>query len=272
MIDTSPEGLVAMLRGKRFIVLTGAGVSTESGLPDYRGEGAPQRTPMTIERFLESEDARERYWTGAHLGWRLFSEVVPNEAHLAVGRMQRAGLVTSVVTQNVDELHEAGGASDVIHLHGRLSTVRCLRSGHVFDRTLVARWLDELNPWIEQPDAVALNPDGDVTPVGDDRMRVPACPDCGGILKPDVVFFGELVPKPVFARAQTAVDQAEAVLVAGSSLAVNSAVRVLNAARRRDLPVAIVNRGPTRWDARADVRVEGAAGEVLSELADALIA
>ena len=271
MIDTSLEGLAALLRGRRFLVLTGAGVSTESGLPDYRGEGAPKRSPMTIQRFLESADARERYWIGAHLGWRLFTDVRPNAGHAAIGRMQQAGLIGPVVTQNVDELHEAGGASDVVHLHGTLSTVRCLDGGHTFDRSLVASWIDELNPWIEHPDAVTLNPDGDVTPVGDERMLVPACPECGGTLKPDVVFFGELVPRAVFAQAQAAVDDAEAILVAGSSLAVNSAVRVLNAARRRELPVAIVNRGPTRWDARADVRVEGPTGEVLSGLADALL-
>lgn len=271
MSDTSFASLVELLHGRRFLLLTGAGISTDSGLPDYRGDGAPRRSPMTIQQFLASADARSRYWLGSQLGWQRFATVQPNPGHLAVGRMQQAGITGPVVTQNVDELHEAGGASDVVHLHGRLSRVRCLDCGRLYDRVDVARWIEDRNPWLERPDSVQLHPDGDVTPVGAQQLDVPPCPACGGVLKPDVVFFGELVPREVFAAAARALAETEAVVVAGSSLAVNSAVRILNAARRAKLPVAVVNRGETRWDARADARVDGSTSEVLSDLADELL-
>ena len=270
MSDTSFAALVDLLAGKRFLLLTGAGISTDSGLPDYRGDGSPRRSPMTIQQFMSSPAARSRYWLGSHLGWQRFSSVRPNEGHQAAGRMQRDGLIVPIVTQNVDELHEAGGASDVVHLHGQLSRVLCLDCGTLHDRVEVARWIDQANPWLELPEAVELHPDGDVTPMPGAELTVPPCPVCGGILKPDVVFFGELVPREVFAAAQRALADAEAVVVAGSSLAVNSAVRILNGARRAGLPVAVVNRGATRWDARADVRVEGSTSEVLSDLSGAL--
>lgn len=266
MLDTA----VDVLAGRPFAVITGAGLSTDSGIPDYRGDGAPRANPMTFQRFLESPEARQRYWAGSQVGWRRFAAVQPNDGHRAIARMQRAGLTTGIVTQNVDDLHERGGAQGVVHLHGDLSIVRCLGCGHTMPRREFAAQLAALNPWLEATGDVHLKPDGDVEVAGIERVRFPDCPICGGILKPGVVFFGETVPVDVFDQAAHAVQRADAVLVAGSSLAVNSAVRLLEIARRKGAPIVIVNRGPTRWDHRAMVRLEGGASELLTGLADAL--
>ena len=268
MLDTA----IDLLRGRRIAVLTGAGISTDSGIPDYRGAGAPPRTPMDFDTFRSSDDARRRYWAGSHLGWKQFASVHPNDGHRALAHMEEAGLITGIATQNVDDLHERAGSRTVTHVHGRLHTVSCLQCGRTYDREGVAAEIARLNPWIEQPEQVRLQPDGDVEIDASQGFEVPVCPVCGGMLKPDVVFFGELVPPHVFAEARDIIAAGEAVLVAGSSLVVNSGTRLLEVARREDVPIVIVNRGETRWDSRAAVRVDGGTSETLTAIADALVA
>ncbi|WP_306233370.1 Sir2 family NAD-dependent protein deacetylase [Agrococcus beijingensis] len=268
MLDTA----IDLLRGRRIAVLTGAGISTDSGIPDYRGAGAPARTPMVFDTFLGSEDARRRYWAGSHLGWQRFASVHPNDGHRALALLEEAGLVTGIATQNVDDLHERAGSANVTHVHGQLHTVTCLQCSTTFDRHRIADLIEQLNPWIQMPEQVRLQPDGDVEIDASQRFEVPPCPVCGGMLKPDVVFFGEIVPPKVFAKARDIVAAGEIVLVAGTSLVVNSGTRLLEVARRAGVPIVIVNRGETKWDSRSAVRVEGGTSESLRAIADALIA
>lgn len=273
-VGSSPEGVTAaaaVLAGRRIAVLTGAGVSTDSGIPDYRGRGAPVRTPMTVDEFLGSEPARRRYWAGSHLGWRRFAAAKPNPGHRAVAAWEEAGLVTAVVTQNVDGLHLRAGTRRLVELHGTMRRVVCVRCGQVFDRRDLAARLEADNPWLTTDDPVPLGPDGDVVPERIDGMRVPSCSVCGGVLKPDVVFFGEFIPGPRFREAEQVVHGADALLVAGSSLVVNSGLRLVERARRRRLPIVIINRGPTRCDARATVKIDGGTSEALAALGDLLL-
>lgn len=253
-------------------MLTGAGISTDSGIPDYRGAGAPVRTPMTAERFLAQTDAdRRRYWAGGQLGWRTFSSTRPNAGHAAVADLERTGHVTGVVTQNVDGLHLRAGSQRVVELHGTGRRVVCVRCGQVYDRRAVSERIERENPWLGDIGSLELRADGDVVPDHDlDAFVVPACTACGGILRPDVVFFGEFIPAGRFREAEAILSGSDALLVAGSSLVVNSGIRLLERARRRGLPVVIVNRGVTRGDARATVKVEGGTSEVLPALARAL--
>jgi NAD-dependent SIR2 family protein deacetylase len=267
---TGLDAAVDALAGHRIAVLTGAGVSTDSGIPDYRGEGAPVRTPMTVQQFLGSDAARRRYWVGSHLGWRAFAASAPNDGHRALADLETRGVTTGVITQNVDGLHLRAGSRRVVELHGTMRRVRCLHCGQVFDRRDVGRRVEADNPWITVPDGVQLGPDGDVLPASSDGFVVPDCSVCGGMLKPDVVFFGEFVPPERFAEAEQLVHGSDALLVAGSSLAVNSGVRLVERARRRRLPIVIVNRGQTRADATATVKVDGGTTEVLRALAAAL--
>ncbi len=261
---------IEVLSGRRIAVLTGAGVSTDSGIPDYRGAGAPVRTPMTAQQFLASDDARRRYWVGSHLGWRSFAAARPNDGHRALADLERAGVVSGVVTQNVDGLHIRAGSSRVVELHGTMRRVFCTHCGQVFDRRDLAERVETDNPWITVPDSVELGPDGDVLPATSDGFIVPTCSVCSGMLKPDVVFFGEFVPVAKFAEAEQIVRSSDALLIAGSSLVVNSGVRLVERARRRRLPVVIVNRGATRSDAKATVKLDAGTSEVLRSLADAL--
>lgn len=258
------------LAGRRIAVLTGAGVSTDSGIPDYRGQGAPVRTPMTVDQFLASDAARRRYWVGSHLGWRAFAAAEPNDGHRAVADLERSGIATGVVTQNVDGLHVRAGSRRVVELHGTMRRVFCTHCGQVFDRRDLAHRVEADNPWILVPENVALGPDGDVLPESSDGFVIPECTVCGGMLKPDVVFFGEFIPAEKFREAEQLVQASEGLVIAGSSLVVNSGIRLLERARRRRLPVVIVNRGTTRADARATVKVDAGTSEVLRALADAL--
>lgn len=258
---------VRALSGRRVAVLTGAGVSTDSGIPDYRGEGAPVRTPMTVQQFLASDAARRRYWIGSHLGWRRFSAARPNDGHRALAALERRGITGGVITQNVDGLHLRAGSARVVELHGTMHRVACLRCGQVFDRRDVAVRLERDNPGLRVPDDVILLPDGDVRPESVTAFRIPVCTVCGGMLKPEVVFFGEVIPPLRFRAAERLLARAEALLVAGSSLAVNSGMRLIDRARRRDLPIVIVNRGVTRADERATVRLDAGTTAVLTELA-----
>ncbi|MFT3798894.1 Sir2 family NAD-dependent protein deacetylase [Microbacterium sp.] len=258
------------LSGRRIAVLTGAGVSTDSGIPDYRGKGSRTRTPMTAQQFLSSEAARRRYWVGSHLGWRAFASADPNAGHDALAALEHAGIATGVVTQNVDGLHLRAGSRRVVELHGTMRRVICTHCGQVFDRRDLAHRVEADNPWITTPDAVELGPDGDVLPASSDGFVVPACSVCDGVLKPDVVFFGEYIPAVKFQEAQQLLAASDALLIAGSSLVVNSGIRLLERARRRRLPVVVVNRGETRADRAATVKIDAGTSEILSALTTAL--
>ncbi|WP_232333787.1 NAD-dependent protein deacetylase [Agromyces laixinhei] len=261
---------IELLRGTRIAVLTGAGVSTDSGIPDYRGEGAPVRTPMTVQSFLASERARKRYWAGSHLGWRNFASAAPNRGHLALAELEARGHVNGVITQNVDGLHRRAGNQHVIELHGSMDRVLCLTCGQRFARQAIAARLETLNPEIDLETAIRPAPDGDVEVDDVDAMVIPACTVCGGILKPDVVFFGEFVPADVFQAAASLVQGADVLLVAGSSLVVNSGMRLIEQARRKRLPIIVVNRGVTKGDVRAAVKIEAGASETLAAIVTAL--
>jgi NAD-dependent SIR2 family protein deacetylase len=265
-LPAAVDDAVDVLAGRRIAVLTGAGVSTDSGIPDYRGEGAPVRTPMTAQQFLASDEARRRYWVGSHLGWRTFAAADPNPGHAALAALEARGLATGVITQNVDGLHVRAGSRRVVELHGTMRRVFCTHCGQVFDRRDLAVRVESDNPWLRVDDDVLLGPDGDVRPESVEGFRVPECTVCGGLLKPDVVFFGEYIPTEKFREAEQIVRTSDALLVAGSSLVVNSGIRLVERARRRKIPVVIVNRGATRADARAAVKIDAGTSEVLTAL------
>lgn len=264
------ERAVEALAGRRIAVLTGAGVSTDSGIPDYRGQGAPARTPMTVQQFLTDEGSRRRYWVGSHLGWRRFDAARPNAGHAALARLEHSGVASGVITQNVDGLHVRAGNRRVVELHGTMRRIGCLQCGQIFDRRDLAARIEADNPWLAGTTDLPLGPDGDVAPEAVGDFAIPACSVCGGTLKPDVVFFGEFIPAEKFREAEQLVRGADALLVAGSSLVVNSGIRLVERARRRKLPVVIVNRGETRADARASVKVDAGTSEILTRLAATL--
>jgi len=260
-----------LLRGTRIALLTGAGLSTDSGIPAYRGEGAPARSnPMTIQTYLADERARRRYWVGGHLGWRAFARAEPNAGHRALAEMEASGVVSGVITQNVDGLHLRAGSSHVIEVHGTMRRVLCLRCGQVFDRRDIAVQIEELNPWITVPENIALAPDGDVLPETTDGFVIPVCTVCEGMLKPDVVFFGEYVPLDRFRAAESLLRSSTALIVAGSSLVVNSGVRLVERARRRGIPLIIVNHEPTRADVWAHATIAAGTSDVLPALQELL--
>ncbi|MFJ7776843.1 NAD-dependent protein deacetylase [Streptomyces yangpuensis] len=268
--STDPGPVSDALRAGGVLVLSGAGISTESGIPDYRGEGGSLRrhTPMTYQEFTASARARRRYWARSHLGWRTFGRARPNAGHRAVTAFARHGLLAGVITQNVDGLHQAAGSEDVVELHGSLDRVVCLSCGASGSRRDLARRLEAANTGFE-PVAARLNPDGDAD-LTDDQVAdfcVVPCAQCGGILKPDVVFFGETVPASRVERCRELVDGATSLLVLGSSLTVMSGLRFVRQAARAGKPVLIVNRDPTRGDRHAVTRVALPLGTALTALA-----
>lgn len=254
---------------RRWLVLTGAGVSTDSGIPDYRGPNAPVRAPMTYQEFLGSERARQRYWARAHVGWSHMRAAEPNAVHHDLARRQREGRLIGLITQNVDGLHEKAGHRAVIDLHGRIDRVICLDCGQLTDRRRLHERLLALNPGWESRDA-EVAPDGDVLIDDTEHFVVAACEKCGGRLKPDVVFFGETVPKPRVARCFDLVEQARrenAVLVViGSSLQVMSGLRFVRRAAKDGTTIVIVNRGTTRGDELADVKIDAGAAQTLAAI------
>ena len=253
------------LLGGRTVVLTGAGLSTDSGIPDYRGPGAPVRMPMTFQDFVASRENQQRYWARAHLGWSRMGAAEPNEGHRALARLEALGRVRFLITQNVDGLHERAGHRELVALHGRISEVVCLDCGGSTHRAVMQHQLTVANPgWSEEHGSAMARPDGDVELEDTSRFVVPACTGCGGRLKPHVVFFGENVPKERVQRCYDAIDEADALLVAGSSLTVMSGLRFVRYAARAGLPVVIVNRGATRGDDLATVKVEAGCSEWLS--------
>lgn len=276
----SLRDLVGVLRDRRVVVLAGAGCSTESGIPDYRGpEGSlKERSPIQYGEFVREADARARYWSRAAVGWRRISTVRPNAAHRALARLEEGGAAVGVITQNVDGLHQAAGSRRVVELHGSLAFVACLACGERGSRTAFQERLLAANPgWLDGATGagrVEAAPDGDaeLPARSADGFRVPGCARCGGLVKPDVVFFGESVPTGRVNAAWRLFDEADAVLVVGSSLAVYSGRRFIYRARDRGVPIGIVNLGPTRADALAAAKVADRAGRALPRVADALLA
>ena len=257
-------------------VLTGAGVSTDSGVPDYRGPTSQRATPMLYSEFVHDEANRRRYWARSYQGWGRMGHADPNPGHLALARWERepgACRMSGLVTQNVDGLHEAAGSRRLVTLHGRIADVVCLACGHVSPRAELQRHLADLNPWV-RPLADAghaeLRPDGDA--VVDDwaDFRIADCHRCGGILKPDVVYFGEPVPLERVRAAYETVDAAGVLLVAGSSLTVMSGLRFARHAARTGKPVVIINHGATRADDLATVRLDLNTSVALAGLAERL--
>ena len=254
----------------RLFVLTGAGCSTASGLGDYRDQKGQwkRRQPITGQTFIGDEAARKRYWARSSVGWPSFSQALPGQAHHALTELQEQGRIVSLVTQNVDRLHQRAGHKGVVDLHGVLSTVSCIECARVLSRDDFQIRLLSGNPWLGSLTA-AHAPDGDADlEVSDlDTMQVPACTNCGGLLKPDVVFFGENVPREKVQLAMVALASADALLVAGSSLMVYSGFRFCRDAQKRGQPIVIVNNGLTRADSLASLKIQGDCGQRLTTLA-----
>ncbi|WP_149205106.1 NAD-dependent protein deacetylase [Actinotalea sp. HO-Ch2] len=265
---------VELLAGRRLAVLTGAGVSTDSGIPDYRGPASPPRRPMTYQQFVSDAAFRRTYWARNHVGWRHVDRTRPNPGHVALARMEARGVVGGVITQNVDRLHELAGSRTVVDLHGTYADVVCLTCGTRINRDALAVRLEALNPgFTEAVGAVAdveIAPDADAVIESTEGFRVADCERCGGILKPDIVYFGENVPRERVARAFALVDDAQALLVAGSSLTVLSGLRFVKHAAKTGKPVVILNRGTTRGDELADLRLDVGTSEALTALDDLL--
>ncbi|MBL0212284.1 MAG: NAD-dependent protein deacetylase [Myxococcales bacterium] len=267
--------LAELARGRRIVVLTGAGCSTESGIPDYRGVDTPPRVrpPIQHREFVDKPEMRRRYWARSMLGWPRLATALPNPAHRALVELEHSGAVAGLITQNVDGLHGVAGSRDVVELHGAIGRVRCLGCDELTQRAELQARLEAANPtWMARAHAAAIAPDGDAdlpdAVIAD--FRVMACGSCDGVLMPDVVFFGGSVPRPTLDAAWAAFDRGELLLVVGSSLTVFSGYRFVRRAAEREVPVAIVNRGPTRGDDYAALRVDARAGDVLPALVRAL--
>lgn len=256
-----------LARHRSLVVLTGAGVSTASGIPDYRDRDGVQKVarPIQFRDFMSRDEARRRYWSRSFTGWPRFSVAEPNAAHAALAELESRGKVDTLITQNVDRLHSQAGSRSVIDLHGDLGRVRCMDCEARFDRGEHQARLRSANPaW--QAESTAPRPDGDVALDDGDvgRFVVPGCPDCGGILKPDVVMFGENVSRERVHAATAAVERADALLVVGSSLMVFSGFRFARQAHARGIPIAILNLGRTRADGLAALKVESDCAEALA--------
>jgi NAD-dependent SIR2 family protein deacetylase len=269
--DAQVGALVELVTGGGVSVLSGAGLSTESGIPDYRGPSglARKATPMTYQTFVRDPAARQRYWSRSYIGWRTFAGAAPNAGHHGVTVLERLGLLTGIVTQNVDGLHQASGARGVIDLHGSLDRVICLDCGNTIGRAELDSRLRQANPAFDAH-VSAVNPDGDVDLEDEDiaGFRVVACSVCGdGMLKPDVVFFGESVPRERVAQCFDLVERSRALVVLGSSLTVMSGRRFVLRADKLGLPIAIVNQGVTRADETASLVVDAPLGRVLTAVA-----
>ncbi|MFC9659198.1 NAD-dependent protein deacetylase [Nocardia sp. NPDC127606] len=277
MVDDNTTDAVAraaeLLSGRRTVVISGAGLSTDSGIPDYRGPGSPPRTPMTYQQFVGDPVFRQRYWARNHIGWRRMDAARPNPGHRAVAQLERAGVVSGVITQNVDLLHMKAGARQVIDLHGTYARVRCLRCENLISRMTLAQHLEAANPGFAEnvsagATGIEVAPDADAVVIDTDRFRMVDCLACGGMLKPDIVYFGENVPPDRVAAAFGMVERAQALLVAGSSLTVMSGLRFVRRAAKNGVPVVIVNRGRTRGDDLATLRIDAGCSETLCALAE----
>lgn len=273
--DASLLPVAELLAGRSWTVLTGAGLSTDSGIPDYRGPTSVRATPMQYAEFCGSRAAQQRYWARSYLGWRRIGHAQPNAGHRALVDLEDLGLA-GVVTQNVDGLHAAAGSHPVVELHGAIAWVVCLDCRTRSSRAELQARLARLNPDVDHPEHpgsaehAELRPDGDAVVRDWHDFVLAACRTCGGRLKPDVVFFGESVPRPRVDAAYALVEEGEVLVVAGSSLTVMSGLRFVRHSARHARPVVIINRGPTRGDPFATVKVDAGCSESLTALADAL--
>lgn len=254
------------ISGKKVFVLTGAGLSTDSGIPDYRGQGRVARHPMTYDTFMGSELAQKRYWARSFVGWSRIASALPNPGHIALANAEAQGKLHALVTQNVDGLHQEAGSQNVIDLHGRLDRVVCMGCRESIARTDMDSILQELNPGIRKDESVEFTPDGDAEVEGTENFIVPRCKSCDGVYKPDVVFFGESVPVSRVELAISLLEQSDVLLVAGTSLTVNSGYRFAKFAAKTQKPIVIVNMGPTRADGIAHAKIEANTSLALERL------
>lgn len=267
------EAVLDVLSGCTVTALTGAGMSTDSGIPDYRGPSSPPRNPMTYQQFVGDEMFRRHYWARNHVGWRHVHTQTPNAGHRALAALEEAGVVAGVITQNVDRLHTLAGSRRVIDLHGTYARVVCLGCGAVVGRAELAVRLEAMNPHFASVASVRdaeIAPDADAVLATTEGFVVADCERCGGMLKPDIVYFGENVPRPRVTQAYELVDAAGALLVAGSSLTVMSGLRFVRHCAKKSVPVVIVNRGRTRGDELATVKLDAGCSETLGALVAAL--
>jgi len=263
--------LAKLIKGRSWTALTGAGISTDSGIPDYRGPESARATPMMYDEFVGSTQARQRYWARSFLGWQRMRVAHPNAGHRALAELAAYGL-NGVITQNVDGLHHDAGSDPVIDLHGRVRDVICLQCGQVTDRAGYQQRLLDLNPRITTSEEdlrhAELRPDGDAVVDDWSDFVVAPCLNCSGVLKPDVIFFGESVPKDRVQRCYDLINDSDVLLVAGSSLAVMSGLRFVRHDAKAGKPVIIVNRGATRGDDLATLRIDAGTSETLQSLVD----
>ncbi|WP_072802491.1 Sir2 family NAD-dependent protein deacetylase [Rhodococcoides yunnanense] len=266
--------MVELLSGRSIAVVTGAGMSTDSGIPDYRGPNSPPRNPMTYQQFVGDRDFRRHYWARNHVGWRHMDAARPNDGHRALAQLERRGIVSGVITQNVDMLHTKAGSRRVVDLHGVYARVRCLNCERLVSRFTLAQRLDQQNPGflasVAPAEGVEIAPDADAVIASTAHFRMVDCQYCSGVLKPDIVYFGESVPKPRVAEAFDLVDRSGALLVLGSSLTVMSGLRFVRRAAKAGIPIVVVNRGPTRGDEFAALTSHAGCSETLTALLDAL--
>nr|WP_296772228.1 Sir2 family NAD-dependent protein deacetylase [Rhodococcus sp. (in: high G+C Gram-positive bacteria)] len=268
------DTVIELLAGQRVAVVSGAGMSTDSGIPDYRGPDSPPRNPMTYQQFVGDDEFRRHYWARNHVGWRHMDAARPNSGHRALAELERRRNVSGIITQNVDMLHTKAGSRRVIDLHGVYARVRCLGCERLVSRVALAQRLDRENPGFTESvapaDGVEIAPDADAVITSTAHFRMVDCEHCGGVLKPDIVYFGESVPKPRVADAFALVDESDALLVLGSSLTVMSGLRFVRRAAKAGTPVVIVNRGSTRGDPFAAVTSHAGCSETLAALLSSL--
>ncbi len=254
------------ISNRQIAVLTGAGISTDSGIPDYRGAGRTPRHPMTFDSFMGSIDAQRRYWARSYVGFSRISDALPNQGHFALARAEKVGQIAGIVTQNVDGLHQAAGSAKVIDLHGRLDRVICMSCRKLISRSDLDAQIEELNPNLSKDQQIEFTPDGDAEIEATSDFRIPVCLNCKGTLKPDVVFFGESVPIERVESANRIFDSAPILLVAGTSLAVNSGLRFVRAAAKAGREIIIVNLGESKADHLAIAKIEANTSQVLDRL------
>ncbi|AWH91729.1 Sir2 family NAD-dependent protein deacetylase [Dietzia lutea] len=268
------DALADLMRGRRTVFLTGAGISTPSGIPDYRGPDSPGRTPMTYQQFVGDPAFRRHYWARNHLGWRHMEAARPNAAHLLLAEWERRGTLTGVITQNVDLLHLKAGSRRLVDLHGTYAVVTCLACGLRQSRWALHEQLDRLNPGFAERvatrGAIEVAPDADAVLEDTADFHMVDCPRCSGVLKPDIVYFGENVPAHRVQEANALVDGSDLVVVVGSSLTVRSGYRFVRRAVTTGTPVAVINRGRTRAHDEATLTIDGDCVEVLTRVDRAL--
>ncbi|TNE45498.1 MAG: NAD-dependent protein deacetylase [Deltaproteobacteria bacterium] len=268
------DELVSRIAGRRIVALTGAGMSTASGIPDYRGPESSKRkrNPIQYKEFVNSEEARSRYWARSSIGWPRFTQARANPGHEALATLEQVGYLQGIITQNVDRLHQQAGSQRVVELHGALEEVRCLSCGTLEARSQLQERLLQLNPgWEASPESYAPDGDAEIAPSQTRNFQVPPCQECGGVLKPNVVFFGENVARSIVDQAWTLVDEAEVLLVLGSSLTVFSGYRFVREAEQRGIPVIIINKGETRGDPHANLKIHADVNELLPQLVQSLL-